>query len=89
MKETKIVNQFIWDGNKMVTPAWFPKRTYHEYIKFAKGESGDTEYKQLILITQRYHNFILDGQKKREKVKYILNPNEKFVEDSDGNFYII
>ena len=89
MKESEIVNEFVWDGNRIVLPSWFPKKTTTEYIKPTQKESLNTDYKQLVLITQKYHNFRINGQRKREKIKYTLNPNEKFVEDSDGNFYIV
>lgn len=89
MKESEIVNEFIWDGNRIILPSWFPKKTTTEYIKHTQKETLKTEYKQLILITQKYHNFSVNGQKRREKMKYILNPNERFVEDSKGNFYIL
>lgn len=89
MKESRIVNEFIWDGNKIIMPSWFPNRVRVDYVKVEKSELSKTDYKQLILTTQKYHGFVLDGQKKQEKVTYVLNPEERFVEDSDGNYYIV
>ena len=57
MKESRIVNEFIWDGNKIIMPSWFPNRVRVDYVKVEKSELSKTDYKQLILTTQKKNIF--------------------------------